>query len=143
MIERAEITDHPVLVTIWEASVRASHHFLPEDYLQKIKTLLPEIFPGVNVFVHRNDDGLITGFLGVSDDKIEMLFIDPQHMRKGIGMQLTRFAIDELKMRAVDVNEQNDEALRFYQHMGFVVTKRNDVDGLGKPFPILEMQLKQ
>lgn len=135
--------DHPVLVTIWEASVRASHHFLPEDYLQKIKTLLPEIFPGVNVFVHRNDDGLITGFLGVSDDKIEMLFIDPQHMRKGIGMQLTRFAIDELKMRAVDVNEQNDEALRFYQHMGFVVTKRNDVDGLGKPFPILEMQLKQ
>ena len=139
---RAEIQDHPTLERIWEASVRASHHFLPEDYLQRIKSLLPEIFQHVTIYVHRNEQGSITGFLGVSEGKIEMLFIAPQYMRKGIGKQLTRFAIDELHLHAVDVNEQNEEALRFYQRIGFAVTKRNEVDSLGKPFPILEMHLK-
>src|SRR5688572_21220970 len=103
MIIRAEIQDHENLARIWEASVRASHHFLPEDYLQHIKSLLPQIFQHVTTFVHRNEQGSITGFLGVSDKKIEMLFIDPQYMRKGIGKQLTRFAIEELRLSAVDV----------------------------------------
>ena len=138
----ADIKDHPTLERIWESSVRASHHFLPEDYLQRIKSLLPEIFQHVTIYIHRSDEGSITGFLGVSDKKIEMLFIDPQFMRKGIGKQLTSFAINELRVCAVDVNEQNEEALRFYQHAGFTVTKRNEVDSLGKPFPILEMHLK-
>ena len=142
MITHADIKDHPTLIMIWEASVRASHHFLPEDYLQHIKSLLPEIFKHVTIYVYRSEQGLITGFLGVSDEKIEMLFIDPQHMRKGIGKQLTRFAIEELRLSAVDVNEQNKDALHFYQQLGFTVTKRNKVDSLGKPFPILEMHLK-
>ena len=142
MIARAEITDHATLARIWEASVRASHHFLPEDYLQHIKSLLPQIFQHVTTYVSRSEQGSITGFLGVSDQKIEMLFIDPQYMRKGIGKLLTRFAIEELRLSAVDVNEQNEEALQFYQRLGFTVTKRNNVDSLGKPFPILEMHLK-
>ena len=142
MIARAEITDHATLARIWEASVRASHHFLPEDYLQHIKSLLPQIFQHVTMYVSRSEQGSITGFLGVSDQKIEMLFIDPQYMRKGIGKLLTRFAIEELRLSAVDVNEQNEEALQFYQRLGFTVTKRNNVDSLGKPFPILEMHLK-
>ena len=142
MIARAEIKDHETLARIWEASVRASHHFLPEDYLQHIKSLLPQIFQHVTMYVHRSEEGSITGFLGVSDEKIEMLFIDPLYMRKGIGRQLTSFAIEELRLSAVDVNEQNEEALHFYQQLGFTVKKRNKVDSLGKPFPILEMHLK-
>jgi len=29
----------------------------------------------------------------------------------------------------------------FYEHMGFEIISRSELDGLGKPYPILHMQL--
>jgi putative acetyltransferase len=96
MITAATEKHHPEIINVWEQSVRATHHFLPEEYLQQIKTLLPSIFPAVQLFV-AHDDNIITGFLGVAEKKIEMLFIHPGSRGKGIGKQLTEFAIHELK----------------------------------------------
>ncbi len=45
--------------------------------------------------------------------------------------------LDALK---VDVNEQNPQAVGFYEHMGFEVISRSPLDSLGKPFPLLHMQ---
>lgn len=41
----------------------------------------------------------------------------------------------------VDVNEQNEQAVGFYKRMGFTINGRTDTDGLGKPYPILQMKL--
>ena len=121
--------------------MRATHHFLPEEYVQAIKKLLPAALPDVSLFVFQNDDKTVSGFLGVAEKKIEMLFIHPDKIGKGIGKQLTRFAIEQMHARKVDVNEDNPEALRFYLHIGFVQTGRSETDGLGKPFPLLHMEL--
>jgi putative acetyltransferase len=43
----------------------------------------------------------------------------------------------------VDVNEQNDQAVGFYRHMGFEVTGRSAVDDLGQPFPVLHMKRRE
>src|SRR5262245_29095292 len=139
MIEKATEKDYPVIAEIWELSVRATHHFLPEDYLQQIKILLPGILPAVPVYVYRSDNGNIAGFLGVDAEKIEMLFIHPQHMGKGIGRKLMQYAVDELHATKVDVNEDNPEATAFYKRLGFVVVSRSEMDGMGKPFPLLHM----
>jgi putative acetyltransferase len=40
----------------------------------------------------------------------------------------------------VDVNEQNPLALQFYERMGFKVVGRSELDGGGKPFPLLHLQ---
>ena len=45
-------------------------------------------------------------------------------------------------MQKVDVNEQNTQALHFYQNRGFEVIARDAIDGQGKAYPILHMQLK-
>ena len=45
MIRAATEKDYPAIIDLWEQSVRATHHFLPEEYLQQIKVLLPSIFP--------------------------------------------------------------------------------------------------
>jgi hypothetical protein len=45
MINSASQRDYPAIIGLWELSVRASHLFLPEDYLQRIKKLLPSILP--------------------------------------------------------------------------------------------------
>lgn len=54
---------------------------------------------------------------------------------------LATHAINELGATKVDVNEQNEQALGFYQHIGFSVTGRSPVDGQGKPYPLLHMAL--
>jgi putative acetyltransferase len=141
MITTATEKDYPEIIDVWEQSVRATHHFLPEEYLQQIKSLLPSIFPAVQLFVSQ-DDYKIAGFVGVAEMKIEMLFIHPESRGKGIGKQLTEFAIHELQADKVDVNEQNEQATGFYQRMGFVVTGREETDGLGKPYPLLLMELR-
>ena len=41
---------------------------------------------------------------------------------------------------SVEVNEQNEEALRFYLAQGFSVVGRSDLDGEGRPFPLLRMR---
>jgi putative acetyltransferase len=141
MINSASQRDYPAIIELWELSVRASHFFLPEDYLQKIKSLLPSILPTVKLFVHFDKDNqTITGFVGVSEEKIEMLFIHPDNRGQGIGRLLNKFAVEQLQTYKVDVNEQNEKAVSFYKKMGYKVVGRTEVDGLGKPFPILQME---
>lgn len=40
----------------------------------------------------------------------------------------------------VDVNEQNPDAVRFYEAVGFEVFGRSETDGGGRPFPLLHMR---
>jgi putative acetyltransferase len=70
-----------------------------------------------------------------------MLFLAPESRGRGLGKLLTNFAIATLGARKVDVNEQNPDAVGFYEHMGFTVARRSPVDGTGKPFPLLHMEL--
>jgi putative acetyltransferase len=55
---------------------------------------------------------------------------------------LIRHAVDELHATELHVNEQNDQALGFYLRMGFEVIGRSDLDGMGKPYPLLHMRVK-
>ena len=80
--------------------------------------------------------------MGLSDELIEMLFVHPAQQGKGLGKTLLEYAIREKKMQKVDVNEQNTQALHFYQNRGFEVIARDAIDGQGKAYPILHMQLK-
>lgn len=79
--------------------------------------------------------------MGIQEQKIEMLFLHPDYFRKGLGTKLVQRAFRDLCVKFVDVNEQNPSAMRFYEQMGFKVFKRNEHDGEGNPFPILEMKL--
>ena len=41
----------------------------------------------------------------------------------------------ELRDRGMTVNEQNPQAVGFYEHMGFETYKRTDMDEEGNPYP--------
>lgn len=136
--------DYPALISLWEASVRATHHFLKEEDILFFRPLiLNTYFDAVNLLCKKDEKGIITGFLGTSNDNIEMLFIDPAFRGKGIGKELLSHAINRLGIRKVDVNEQNEQAIGFYKRFGFEVTGRTETDSLGKPYPILNMELPQ
>lgn len=142
-IRPATKSDHAVLIDIWEASVRATHHFLEDaDIAYFRQRILEEYFDLVALFCLQQPSGEIAGFLGLSPGKIEMLFVHPHHFRKGYGNLLTDFAITQHKVTQVDVNEGNPGALQFYLHQGFRVVNRLEKDAEGKDFPILQMELK-
>ena len=69
-------------------------------------------------------------------------FVDPAYFGKGVGSSLLSHAVSVLGADRVDVNEQNERALGFYERHGFVVTGRSQVDGTGRPYPLLHMTLR-
>lgn len=141
-IEHAEKKDYQTLIKIWEESVRATHDFLKEADLIALKPLiLDHYFDAVNLTCVRNSDGEIPGFCGTHEGNIEMLFVSPSARGTGVGTLLTQYAIEHQGITRVDVNEQNEQALGFYQHMGFIVTGRSPLDGQGNPYPLLHMEL--
>lgn len=143
MIVQPSINDYEKLISIWENSVRATHDFLKEEDLQFYKPLiLNEYFHQVSLFCYKDSNLEIAGFMGIADANLEMLFINPVSRGKGIGKELLIYAIEQQKVKRVDVNEQNAQAVGFYKHMGFHVINRSEFDGAGKPYPILHMELK-
>ncbi len=145
MIEIFKVSksDYLELLKIWEESVRATHHFLKEDDIAYFKPLiLNTYFDAVHLRYTKAENGKITGFIGCADKGIEMLFLAPEYRGQGIGKVLVEFAIAEFDIEKVDVNEDNEQALGFYTKMGFKVVERSEKDGLGKPYPILHMKLK-
>ncbi|MGL6428744.1 MULTISPECIES: acetyltransferase [Aeromonas] len=141
-IDAAQKCDHPTLITIWEASVRASHHFLQEADIAALRPLILEhYFDAVTLNCARVDNGEIVGFIGVAEGSIEMLFVDPGRQGGGVGRLLVADAIHHLGATRVDVNEQNEPALGFYRHLGFEVVGRSALDGQGKPYPLLHLVL--
>lgn len=132
------------LVEIWGAAMRATHHFLPDTDLRVIEPLLrTQYFPAMQLTCARDDAGRILGFLGTTEGRVEMLFVAPTCHGQGVGKRLMLHAIDEQGATRVDVNEQNRQAVGFYQHLGFVVTDRSRLDGGGRPLPILHMSLSE
>jgi putative acetyltransferase len=142
-VERLSPVDYEAVADVWEASVRETHTFLPESDIQFFRPLILEKYlDAVDLRGVRDDKGDIAGFVGVSAGQVEMLFVLPKWMRCGIGTKLLSYAVTEMGARTVDVNEQNPGAVSFYKRFGFDVVGRSPVDGLGKPYPLLHMELR-
>jgi putative acetyltransferase len=130
------------LLNIWESSVRHTHLFLSEQDIDALRPLVVQGMEHIShllVFIDDHDQSL--GFIGVQHNKIEMLFVDPTAMGRGVGKSLVTHVIQALDVHYVDVNEQNPQAIGFYEHMGFQVFERSALDEQGNPFPILHMSL--
>lgn len=130
------------LTILWEASVRATHHFLTEDDIQKLIPFVKTGLSGVETLVVAYDNHRPVAFMGIDADKIEMLFVSPDCLSKGIGKGLAELGIAQYGVRYVDVNEQNPQATGFYRHIGFEVFERTESDEQGNPFPILKMRIR-
>lgn len=141
-IETPAPENYQEMLALWEDSVRVTHNFISEDDIAFFKPMIIEqAFPNVALRLIKNDQGKIQGFIGVAEQKIEMLFVLNEARGKGIGKALMLYAIEQLSANKVDVNEQNPEATEFYKYLGFVVNSRSPLDDMGKPFPILHMEL--
>lgn len=143
VIEAGTQIHYSILLNVWESSVRATHDFLLEQDIQALRPLLLHRYlPALTITIARlSCDGSILGFSGVSEKRIEMLFVDAEQRGKGIGKVLLRHAVDEQGADELDVNEQNAQAIKFYKKHGFVTVGRSELDGQGRPYPLLHLKL--
>ena len=129
------------LLDVWESSVKATHLFLSGDEINNIKQHVPQALSDVPVLaVAENEDGNAVGFMGVADKMLEMLFVSNENRGQGIGKLLLQYGIQNYSINEIAVNEQNPLAKGFYEHMGFEVYKRTELDEQGNPYPLLYMK---
>ena len=138
--ERAALL--PALLAVWESSVRATHDFLREGDVDFLRPYVEQGLREIPMLFCVLEAGHPLAFLGMAGDRIEMLFVHADSRHKGIGSALMREALAR-GARRVEVNEQNPQALGFYQRFGFEVVSRDAVDNLGLPYPILHCSLHE
>ena len=128
------------LVDVWERSVRKTHAFLSEEEIAEIKLFVPQALASVETLVVAKRDGSPVGFMGVQDGRLEMLFLDPEARGRGLGRALLTYGIEQLGVNELTVNEQNPQAVGFYEHLGFKTHRRTETDEEGRPYPLLYMR---
>ena len=129
------------LLKVWESSVKATHLFLSDDERGEIKQYVPQALKEVPILVvAENENGNPMGFMGIADKMLEMLFVLNESRGQGIGKQLLLYGIKNYAVNELAVNAQNTLAKGFYEHMGFEVYKRTELDEQGNPYPLLYMK---
>lgn len=146
-MEIFELIDRPSnlinnLIEIWEDSVKATHLFLSSSEIKSIKKYVPQALREVEYLVIiKNKKQKIIAFAGVENQRLEMLFIKNSERGKGYGKQLLNHVIKKYQINELTVNEQNPQAVVFYQHMGFNTYRRTEIDEQGNPYPLLYMKI--
>lgn len=144
MITLRPSTSHDTarILDIWSRAVDATHGFLlPADRAaigEEVKAFLPQM--PLTLAVDVSDRPL--GFMFLHEGHMEALFIHPDHHGKGIGRMLVQAAIASHPALTTDVNEQNIEAMGFYRRLGFEPTGRSDLDGQGRPYPLVHLKFR-
>ncbi len=130
------------LLKIWESSVRETHLFLSDNEIKRIADYVPLALNNINHLVIVEDDNYQpVAFMGIEKERLEMLFVAPHEIKKGLGKSLIQFGIKNYQLKELTVNEQNPQAKGFYEHLGFHVYKRTETDEQGNPYPLLYMKL--
>lgn len=129
------------LLAVWERSVRATHLFLSEREIGEIRRYVPQALREIpHLIVVENERHVPVGFMGIAEQHLEMLFPSDEARGKGLGRKLLQYGIEHYSVDDLAVNEQNPLAKGFYEHMGFQVYKRTDMDEQGNPYPLLYMR---
>lgn len=135
---RAEDTER--LVAIWLEASRFAHGFLGEERLQLQSEQVRDIY------LHQAenwviiDNGEPAGFIGLMDQFIGGLFIDPHVHGKGLGRQVLDHALQLKKSLELEVYALNTQAHNFYLRNSFIETAREPVDAEGLPFAVIHMR---
>ena len=87
------------------------------------------------------EDGKVVGFVGVDEDYLAWLYIDPDYYGKGIGRELLRMGIREIGEGAWTVAlDGNKKDIALYESEGFQEVSRFEGDNNGYPCTCLKLK---
>lgn len=141
VIRRGRGGDEAALLSLWRAAVEATHDFLTEEDVDWYAEVVAGYLPAMNdIRVAEDARGIPLGFIAQDDGEIHMLFVDPAVHGRGVGTKLLNDVGSTFPVLRVDVNERNTSGRAFYYARGFEQAGRSEIDGQGRPFPLLHLQ---
>lgn len=129
------------VIDIWRSAVEATHGFLTPKDRDEIEKEVVVFFSQTPVWVATNQKDEPLGFMFLHDGHLEALFIAAPARGQQIGRKLMQHALALYPNLSLDVNEQNHQAIGFYEHMGFQISGRSELDGQGRPYPLLHLHI--
>mgnify|MGYP004466299029 FL=1 len=120
MIRRLQKADIDRGMALWLDANLKAHDFVPAAYWRSNFELVKEMLPQAEIYVYE-DAGEIQGFVGLTGEYIEGIFVSGEMQSQGIGKRL----LDHMKAIKdtlyLSVYQKNTRAIRFYQREGFVI----------------------
>ena len=120
MIRKLQKVDINRVADIWLKTNLKAHFFIPEQYWISNYEFVKEMLPQAEVYVYE-DDKMIQGLIGVSDEYIEGIFVSDEMQSCGIGKMLLDYIKDKKDRLQLKVYQKNVRAMSFYQREGFTI----------------------
>jgi putative acetyltransferase len=125
---------------IWRRAVDATHDFLSTEDRQDIEVEVAAFLPSAPLDLAADETDRAIGFMLLHGSHMEALFVDPDFRGFGIGRGLVEDALKRHPDLSTEVNEQNLQAMGFYERLGFERCGRSVIDGQGRAYPLIHLR---
>ena len=125
MIRKFEIQDLDAVMQTWLHGNLDAHAFIPADFWTGHFEMVRDMLPQAELYVHENEaDRQIDGFIGLTENHIEGIFVAKAARSKGIGKALLEYAKSLKPYLTLSVYQKNERAFAFYRREQFVVQSK-------------------
>lgn len=120
MIRTLQNADINRVADIWLDTNLKAHSFISAQYWKSNYDLVKKMLSQAEVYVYE-DGQKIQGFIGLSDEYIEGIFVPEEMQSQGIGKLLLNYIKDRKSALRLNVYQKNIRAIHFYQREGFEI----------------------
>lgn len=122
MIRKLETQDLDAVMQIWLHGNLDAHAFIPASFWTGHFEIVRNMLPQAELYVHESEDTRqIDGFIGLTGNHIEGIFVAKAARSKGVGKALLEYAKSRKPSLTLSVYQKNQRALAFYRRKQFVV----------------------
>ena len=120
MIRALQKADINSVIDIWLDTNLKAHDFISAEYWKSNYELVKEMLPQAEVYVYESNQKIL-GFVGLSGEYIEGIFVSDEVQSQGIGNLLVDYIKDRKAELRLNVYQKNTQAIHFYQREGFEI----------------------
>lgn len=107
---------------IWLHGNLDAHAFIPASFWEAHFEMVRDMLPQAELYVHENEaTRQIDGFIGLTENHIEGIFVVKSARSKGIGKALLEYVKSRKPRLTLGVYQKNERALAFYRREQFAV----------------------
>lgn len=131
MIRGLQKADINRVADIWLNTNLKAHYFISEQYWKDNFELVKKMLLQAEVYVYENDHE-IQGFIGLSGEYIEGIFVPEEMQSQGIGRLLLNYIKNRKVKLLLNVYQKNTRAIHFYEREGFEIQREGMDEATGE-----------